>query len=209
MPQYCFRCESPDHRDASTRDFDRFVFMSKEDLKAGRDCNRYACPECGGTAKRNLAGEIPSQSVIGVKPVSDSTTGPGSLKHEAQFAFGNGKGEVPFKDSGEYDKFLNGKNELGPPALDDNGNRLRKPDGSIVHTGEKFVKLGKNVTPKPFMRPGGGAVPRANVPDAWIDSKDLGVSSPAGRDFNPQNSARNIPAFRGVPFHRSPIRKAK
>jgi hypothetical protein len=155
--------------------------------------------------------------VIGVRPVSDSTTGNGSLKHEAQFAFGNRQGKVPFKDSGEYDRFLNGKNELGPPVLDDNGNRVRKSDGSILHGGEKFVRMGKNHTPKPLMRPGGGAVSRANVPDAWIDSKDLGVSSSAGRDFNPMNSFRNVPAFttgyggRSIPapFHRSPIRKAK
>lgn len=114
-------------------------------------------PGCGAVAKRRFDKEIPTQSVIGLTPISHSTTGKGSLQRTIQKAFGefkkNPDGSIDtnhsaFRDTGEFSKFMNGANELGKPKINQRtGEVLRRKDGSIIREGAKLIQYGKNDAP--------------------------------------------------------------
>lgn len=196
MPTYCFRCESPDHPEGESRDFIRVIqHMPKKVV------NQSKC-DCGAVARRDLASEIQSQSVIGATPISHSTTGRGSAAREIEFAVGkfktNPDGSVdmnhrPFRDTGEMSKFMNGQNELGEPVVKDDGNVLRRKDGSVVRKGAKLFRYGPNAAP----RHSGLRRRESPVPSAWVDQADSRLQSARG----------GIPL--AAPVHRSPERKAR
>jgi hypothetical protein len=149
---YVFECVSPDHENAESRVFDQIV----HGIPVGKIVSQYACPECGGISKRRIDKELPTQSIVGLKPVSHSSTGKGSLFNETSMAFGrfekNADGsdnmsKPRFRDSGELQKFMDGKNELGDPIVKDNGEPLKRPDGTMVRRGAKLFKYGNNASP--------------------------------------------------------------
>lgn len=113
--------------------------------------------ECGAVAKRRFDKEIPTQAVVGLTQISHSTTTPGSVADDLKFAFGevkvNADGSVeknhrPFTNTGDLDKFLNGKNNLGVPKISQtNGQPLMNKDGSYVREGAKLIRYDKNNAP--------------------------------------------------------------
>lgn len=172
MPTYCFHCASPDHPEGMDRDF---VEMIHHIPKKGQ-ISQYKC-QCGAVAKRDLSKEIPTQSVVGLTPISVSDS-KHSLGKELSFAFGRFKknpdgtedrNHAAFRDTAELDAYMNGKNDLGPPVLKDNGEPLRRPDGSIVRRGAKLFKYGPNATPSRS----GVRKQRPNVPSAWTDEATI------------------------------------
>lgn len=173
---YCFHCGSPDHPEGVDRDFVQAIHHIP---KKGA-ISQYNCV-CGAVAKRDLAKEIPSQSVIGATPISHSTTGKGSIAHEVEFMAGkfktNPDGSIdknhrPFRDTGELNAYMNGMNDLGPPVLDDNGNPKRRKDGSIIRTGAKLFKYPKGAQPSRS----GVRKARPRVPNAWTDEGTMNRS---------------------------------
>lgn len=166
--------------------------------------DNHPCVVCGRNAKRDLTGDLASVNLVGSTPISNSTTLPGSYAHTTQFAFGKNKvnpdGSVdgnhrPFRDSGELNKFLNGANELGKPALDDKGQPRRRPDGSVIRTGAKLFQYGPNATPSSS----GTKVHKRemNFPDTSIDART--AEEAIGRSS----------FFKGTPVVRTPQRRAK
>lgn len=147
MPTYMFRC--PKCKDEEGQPLTFALFLSTVPKKAKKDSE---CSECEGRAKRALDLEIPTQSVVGLTPISKSTTVKGSIYNTVKFAFGErdakDPSQAPFRDSGELDKFMNGGNDLGKPKLDQRtGKPLRRQDGSIVREGLRFVKHDRGATP--------------------------------------------------------------
>jgi len=148
MPQYSFRC--PTCKDPETGKALEFsIFLSTVPKKVKKDAE---CDGCGGRAARAFDLEIPSQSVVGLTPISKSTTVPGSMYHTVKYAFGahdsKDPNQAPFRDSGELNAFLNGANDLGKPKIDQRtGKPLRRADGSIVREGAKLIKYDRNATP--------------------------------------------------------------
>jgi hypothetical protein len=147
MPAYCFRC--PTCMDPETGKALEFtVFLSTVPKKVKQDAE---CSECGGRAPRAFDLEIPTQAVVGLTPISKSTTTPGSVYHTLKYAFGDSEADpsqAAFRDTGELKAFMNGKNELGKPCVDQRtGQVRRRPDGSIVRQGAKLIQYDKNASP--------------------------------------------------------------
>lgn len=148
---YEFTCPGREHK--GNRDFTKII----HGVPPQQVVNQIDCPDCGGVAKRRFDKEIPTQSVVGLTPISHSTTGPGSFQRTLEKAFGgfkkNADGSVDknhaaFRDSGEMSKFMNGQNDLGKPKIDQRtGQPLRRKDGSVIREGAKFFQYGKNDAP--------------------------------------------------------------
>lgn len=149
---YIFDCPGLDHH--GERRFEKFF----HGVPKGNPVTQTECPQdgCGAVAKRRWDEEMKSQAVTGLTPISHATTVKGSIAHDLKFAFGDLKenpdgtvdrNHTPFRDSGELDRFLGGKNNLGPRVVDDNGNPLRDSKGNYVHKGAKLIKYGKNDAP--------------------------------------------------------------
>lgn len=146
MPAYCFRCPNC-KEDGQALTFT--IFRSTVPVKIIKDTE---CTTCGGRAERAFDLEIPTQSIVGLTPISKSTTVPGSMYHAVKYAFGEhdskDPNQAPFRDSGELNAFLNGKNDFGKPKIDQRtGQPLRRPDGSIIREGAKIIKHDKGATP--------------------------------------------------------------
>src|SRR3990167_9351708 len=146
MPQYCFRCPTC-KEEGEPLTFSIFVTSVPKAVKKDAECS-----SCGGRAARAFDLEIPTQAVVGLTPISKSTTVSGSMYNTVQYAFGKGAdgnpSEAPFRDSGELAAFLNGKNDLGAPKIDQRtGKPLRRPDGSVIRNGAKIIKYDRNATP--------------------------------------------------------------
>lgn len=180
---YCFKCVTPEHPADKPREFEAIVHHVPKKI-----VNQYPCPECGGLGKRDLAKEIPTQSLVGVQSISTSTTVKGSIYDEIKFAFGRrkqnpdgsiDKNHAAFRDTGELNKFMNGQNDLGEPVLDERGNPMRRQDGSMVRRGAKLVKLNPNATPsRSDIRRSRPPVPDAS--ESWVGEdaiRDVGVKS--------------------------------
>lgn len=150
MPTYVFSCATCKE---AGRDPSFTIILSSVPKKIVQGA---PCPECKSLAKRDFGTEIKSQAVVGLTPISKSTTVPGSLYNTVKHAFGanhpDDPNQAPFRDSGELDAFMNGANDLGKPKIDQ---RTGKPlvrknvDGSYsyVREGAKIVKYDKNATP--------------------------------------------------------------
>ena len=146
MPQYVFRCPTC-KEDGNPLTFS--VFMSSVPVKIKKDTE---CSQCGGRAVRAFDMEIPTQAVVGLTPISKSTTVPGSMYHDVKFAFGEHHKEdpnqAPFRDSGELNAFMNGNNDFGKPKIDQRtGKPLKRADGSTIREGAKLIKYDRNATP--------------------------------------------------------------
>ena len=170
--------------------------------KPGKRIDNYPCTTCGGKSKRDLAGDFETVNMTRSTPISNSTTIRGSYAHTTEYAFGKHKtnpdGSVdpsqrPFRDSGELNKYMNGGNELGKPILGDNGQPLRRADGSIVRKGAKLFQYGPNATPSQT----GIRKRDIRVPDTSVDFSTV-------RDAVGRSSY-----FDGAPVHRSPQRRAR
>lgn len=166
---YTFLCQSKKHEDKTTR---QFVYMVHR--PPGKSVDQINCPDCGGLAKRDLVADLSTVNTVGSTPISHASSGPGTVAKTTEFAFGrfkkNPDGSVdqnhrPFKDTGELERYANGHNQLGPPKLDDSGNPIRRPDGSMVRTGAKLIQF------DPHRRPPVNKRPRMDVPSAWVDSE--------------------------------------
>lgn len=207
MPMYCFKCITPEHPASEPREFVRMIAHVPK--KVIQQAN---CPECGGLGKRDLAAEIPTQSLVGVQSISHASTGPGSVSKEIKFAFGEfkknpdgsvDKNHTAFRDTGELNKFMNGNNDMGEPVLNDKGEPVRRQDGSFMRRGAKLVKYGANKTPSKT-----GIGPRRFVAEsAWTDEQ--GASD--GRGGAPSIGFRDGAPIKtsSLPRHRSPERGAK
>ena len=150
MPAYCFRCPTC-KEDGNPLTFT--VFLSTVPVKVKKDTE---CSQCGGRAARAFDLEIPTQAVVGLTPISKSTTVPGSMYHDVKFAFGehhkDDPNQAPFRDSGELAAFMNGANDLGKPKIDQRTGqplRVKTADGSYkyVREGAKLIKYDRNATP--------------------------------------------------------------
>ena len=197
MPTYSFDCASPAHPVGRDRHFVVTINHSE-----GKRIDQYPCVVCGKTAKRDLVGDLASVNMVGATPISNSTTGKGSYAHTTEFAFGRhrknpdgsvSKGERPFRDSGELDKYMNGQNDLGPPVLDDRGQPMRRKDGSVVRKGAKLFKYGANATPSHPRNP----KREMNFPDTSIGAGE--ANEAVGRSS----------FFNGTPVVRTPQRRAR
>lgn len=147
MPQYIFRCPSCKDENGDPSVITIFKTTVPKDV-----IRETTCSDCGGKAPRAFDLEIPSQAVIGLTPISKSTTVPGSLYNTVKHAFGahdeNDPNQAPFRDSGELEKFLNGNNDLGKPSIDQRTGKVRRrPDGSVIRNGAKLIKYDRNATP--------------------------------------------------------------
>lgn len=172
---YCFHCASPDHPEGVDRDFEQIIHhIPKKGV-----ISQYNC-RCGAAAKRDFSKEIPSQSVVGLTPINPSES-KHTIGNELSFAFGRfkknpdgteDKNHAPFRDTGELNAFMNGKNDMGEPVMKDNGEPLRRADGSIVRRGAKLVKYGKNAQPSRD----GVRKERPRVPVAWTDEATMNRS---------------------------------
>ena len=146
MPSYCFRCPTCKE---DGKDLTFTLYLSSVPKKVKQDAE---CSNCGGRAARAFDLEIPTQAVVGLTPISKSTTVPGSMYNTVKYAFGESSSEdpskAPFRDSGELKKFLEGDNSLGAPQIDQRtGQVRRRPDGSIIRQGAKIIQYDKNATP--------------------------------------------------------------
>lgn len=145
--QYCFRCPVCKEEDKPL-EFSIFLSTMPKNVIQERKCSGG----CGGMAKRAFDLEIPTQSVVGLTPISKSTTVNGSLYNAVKFAFGEhdekDQSQVPFRDSGELQKFMDGHNDLGKPSIDQRtGEVRRRPDGSVIREGAKLIKYDRAATP--------------------------------------------------------------
>lgn len=169
---YEFSCPGRDHK--GDRDFSKIMHGIPPKVVV----NQIDCPECGATAKRRFDKEIPTQSVVGMTPISNSTTTPGSFQRTVQRAFGsyqkNPDGSVDpnhaaFRDSGELDRFMNGANQLGKPKIDQRtGQPLRRKDGSVIREGAKIFKYDRSATPS---RDDVRRRPRPSRNIDWVDDR--------------------------------------
>lgn len=203
MPTYTFSCRSKRHEDAKTRQFTAHIHHDE-----GKRVDQCVCPECGGLAKRDLVADLATVNVNGLTPISHASTGKGTGAHESQFMAGrfkkNPDGSVdknhrPFRDTGEMDAYVNGKNDLGPPQLDDNGNPRRRKDGSMIRTGAKLVRYSANRKPSRYDVRKRNAV---EVPNAWVDGETMsrsGATSPISLKSAGVNASR----------YKSPERRAQ
>ncbi len=153
---YVFDCPGREH--AGKRVFEHVVHHMPSVVM-----NCVACPQpkCGAVAKRRIDLEIPTQSLVGLTTVSNSTTTKGSLAHMTEKAFGkflkNPDGSIdanhrPFRDTGEFNRFMQGENDLGKPKINQRTGKplmVRSPDGSYkyVREGAKLIKFDKNDAP--------------------------------------------------------------
>ncbi len=147
MAQYMFRCGSC--KDEAGKALEFSIFLSSIPKKVKKDAE---CSECGGRAARAFDLEIPTQAVVGVTPISLSTTTPGSVYNTVKHAFGSRSeadpSKAPFQDTGELKKFLDGANDFGPPCIDQRTGKPRKrPDGSVIRQGAKIIQHDRNATP--------------------------------------------------------------
>ena len=145
--QYCFRCPTCKGEDGKNLTFTVFLSSMPKTVKKDSECS-----ECGGRAARAFDLEIPTQAVVGITPISKSTTVSGSMYDTVKYAFGkhdeSDPNQAPFRDSGELNAFLNGKNDLGAPKIDQRtGKPLRRPDGSVVRNGAKIIQYDRGATP--------------------------------------------------------------
>jgi len=207
MPTYAFKCITPEHPKDIPREFVKMVYHVPKKV-----ITQYTCPECGGLGKRDLASEIPTQAVVGLTPISHSTTTPGSLSKEIGFAFGNFKknpdgtedrNHTAFRDTGELNKYMNGHNDLGAPVLNDKGEPMRRPDGSCIRQGAKLVKYSANKTPSKT----GLERRRFVAPSAWTDESGVEGGSNI-RSIGYGSDGREIKTS-SLPKHHSPERKAR
>lgn len=190
MPHFTFLCSSKRHEHASTRQFVTVI-----NCVADKRVDQFKCPECGGLAKRDLVADLQTVSTVGSTPISHASTINGTLAHATQFAFGrfkeNPDGSVDrnhtrFSTTGELERFVNGRNELGVPRVDDNGNPIRRPDGSLIRQGAKFVKFSNQKRPpinkKPrYVAPGFGG---------WVGNDDIQKVGPT-----PRNLQMDVPRY--------------
>ena len=103
------------------------------------------------------------------------------------------KNHRPFRDTGEMNKFMAGNNDWGDPVVKDNGQPLRRKDGSIVRKGAKLFKYGANATPS---RDGIRKQRTPTLPNSgWVGEGD------SGRD-----AGGSAPQFRSAPTYRGPQR---
>lgn len=208
MPVYCFKCITPEHPSDQPREFVKsFHTMPKKII------NQSNCPECGGLGKRDFSAEIPTQSLVGVQSISHSSTGPGSVSKEIEFAFGkfkkNPDGSVDhnsaaFRDTGELNKFMNGNNDMGEPVLNDKGEPLRRQDGSCVRRGAKLVKYNANKTPSRSSI----SERRFVAPSAWTDESGVADGGNSAPSIGFSSDGRAIKTA-NLPRHRSPQRGGK
>ncbi len=201
MPTYIFVCASSRHPEGQAREFTRMIHHVPVKI-----ITQYKCA-CGGLAKRNLAAEVASQHVIGLTPISHSTAVEGSFAKEVEFVAGrfkrnpNGSADRnhrPFRDSGEFNAYLNGKNELGEPFLTDAGTPMRRPDGSIIRRGAKLVKLSANATPS-----------RSGImKKRFMPSEDMGgwVGESTARDAS---GVAPVAGVANAPKYANPIRRGR
>lgn len=170
---YSFNCVSRDHKNPKTKAFETVV----HGVPPEKIITNYPCPECGGIAKRAFDREIPTQSVVGITPVSHSTTGKGSLFNESHKAFGRfqrnpdgseDKNLPRFRDSGEMNKYLNGQNELGDPVTNDKGEPVKRPDGTVIRRGAKLFKYSAGATPSRSDNPKPKPMPKGA---RWVDGR--------------------------------------
>jgi len=183
MPTYVFDCPGREH--TGDRIYQKVFHSMPKDVVNQDQCSQ---PQCQAVAKRRFDKEIPTQSVVGLTPISHSTTGKGSLQRTIEKSFGafqkNPDGSIDtnhsaFRDSGSLDKFMSGANELGKPKIDQRtGQPLRKKDGTIIREGAKIFQYGKNDAPS---RTDVRKRPRKDRSVEWVD----GGSS---RDFPDTNS---------------------
>lgn len=213
MPRYSFECKSPDH-DAMRHGpaaFEGFIQHS-----ANKRVDQTRCG-CGAIAKRDLAKDLPTIGVVGMTPISHSTTIKGSLAHETEFLAGQFKvlpdGSVDrnhraFRDSGELQKYMNGQNDLGTPSVDDNGRVRRRRDGSVIREGAKLFKYGPNATPsRDGIRKRAFVPPRNIVIDSgWGDENAIRSKASGGGTMHREDFSRvEIPTQKYV----SPERRSK
>lgn len=147
MPAYLFRCGTC--KDEAKKPLTFTIFLSSVPKKIVQEAG---CDGCGGKAKRAFDLEIPTQAVVGLTPISKSTTVPGSVYNSVKRAFGENSTEdpnqAPFRDTGELNAFLNGKNDFGKPSIDQRtGLPRRRQDGTIIREGAKLIKYDKGATP--------------------------------------------------------------
>ena len=147
MPQYIFRC--PTCKDEEGKPLAITVFLSTVPKKVKQDTE---CSECGGRAARAFDLEIPTQAVVGLTPISLSTTTPGSIYNTVKHAFGERSeadpSQAPFRDTGELKKFMEGANDFGKPSIDQRTGKVRRrPDGSVIRQGAKLIQYDRNATP--------------------------------------------------------------
>lgn len=116
--------------------------------------DQHKC-ECGSVAKRDPK-DYETIAPVGITSISHATAGKGSVAKTGEFAFGrfkrNPDGTVdknhrPFRDTGEMERYMQGANDLGTPKIDDDGNVIRRKDGSVVRNGAKLVQYSPNRTP--------------------------------------------------------------
>lgn len=146
MPQYMFRCPRCKNPDGTPLTFTLFKSNVPKNI-----VKQSAC-DCGEMAERAFDLEIPTQAVVGLTPISKSTTTPGSFYNTVRHAFGDhhkdNPNDAPFRDSGELASFMNGNNDLGAPKIDQRtGQVMKRPDGSIVRGGAKLIQHDRNATP--------------------------------------------------------------
>lgn len=201
MPTYSFVCGSVDHIEQA-HGAKRFEQVIQHGAKKRIDQTRCGC---GGVAKRDFVGDAETIFVTGLTPIR-----PMDAKHaigrELEYGFGRfkrnpdgslDKNHSPFRDTGELGKFMAGGNDLGAPKVDDNGNPVRRRDGSIVRDGAKLFKYGPNATPsKDGVRKGRFVAPRSIVAssgwgsEASVDRQSSGAASYQGlqaqRHKNPE-----------------------
>ena len=181
---YEFTCPGREHQ--GDRDFSKIMHGAPP----AKVVNQIGCPQpgCGAVAKRRFDKEIPTQSVVGLTPISHSTTGKGSLQNTIGKAFGefqkNPDGSIDrnhaaFRDTGDLNKFMNGSNDLGKPKIDQRtGQPLRRKDGSVIREGAKFFQYGKNDAPS---RNDVRRKPRRDKSVEWVDDR-------SAKDFPDTNS---------------------
>ena len=177
MPLYVFKCISPEHKGPDSRVFEQFYRV----MKSNKPVTQSKCPECGFPSPRSFADE--GFTTPGLTPIyaNHYTDTKGSINHEIAFAFGKEKlnpdgttdpNAAPFASTGEMQKYLDGKNELGPPKLDDEGKPVRRSDGKMVRNGEKLFKYSPNAAPS---RTESRPAPQRSRSGGWVDDKVMAM----------------------------------
>lgn len=172
---YVFKCVSKAHKDEGTRKFEDFV----HGIPSEKVVTQKECPECGGLAKRDFGTEIQSQGLVGLTPVSHSTTTKGSLFYDTNKAFGQfqknpdgteDKNLPRFRDSGEVQRYMDGQNTLGDPVINDRGEPVKNKEGVILRRGAKLFKYSPNATPSRTDNPKPNRMGGAR----WIGDREAG-----------------------------------